>query len=167
MAAPARTARICRSPRPPAMARCMRPRITWTDTRCIALSTRYLGPVRTSPAAASSPPARMSSWTWIRTVPIPAIPPSSITKAPCTPSAGCFAIPTRSWSSTMMTRTMKPGRALPDSSPSGRSSASWKGRNTSGIIGTWTTSTAPADRLPAYIWNTRAGLRPTASPAPP
>ena len=42
-----------------------------------------------------------------------------------------------------------------------------KGRNTSVIIGTWTTSTAPADRLPACIWNTRAGLRPTASPAPP
>ena len=50
----------------------------------------------------------------------------------------------RSWSSTMMTRTMKPGRASPDSSPSGRSSASWKGRNTSVITGTWTTSTAPA-----------------------
>ena len=122
-----------------------------------AVGENYL---RRRPAATG----RMSSWTWIRTVPIPAIPPSSITKAPCTPSAGCFVTSTRSWSSTM-TRTMKPGRARcrtvrhPAGHPrAGRAAA---------VRDYWTTSTAPADRLPACIWNTRAGLRPTASPARP
>ena len=120
MAAPARTAHICKSPRLPAMAPSTPRPTIWRDIRFIAWSIRCPALAKTSPGTDSSPPAPTSSWTWIPTAPRRGTPPSSITKAPCTPSAGCFVIPTPSWCWTAATRTTRPGPGLRASLPSGR-----------------------------------------------